>query len=301
MPQLGSLLPHDNAVGDASLVRYNPRAAAALAFLKRTSNDIDVFVEDTGSPNMWLSILRRILPPKVRLKSVNQLGGRNSVLSACKLNQTQDGRRKLFIIDGDMDFILGKRKPNLKFLYRLRAYCIENLLVRKDAFTELGTIFCPKKTSSELEVEFDFDSILDHLDRSLRMLFCVFAVAQKLCPDMKTVSYSIQNLYKQFGRFVSLSNLKVFKFTLKLCRQIKARIGYTAFKIALSEIKIRSRSLGLEKIVSGKDYLIPFLLLRARATLGFKGDAEQLKAFLASKWNFDNEPYLARALISMVV
>jgi thiamine pyrophosphate-dependent acetolactate synthase large subunit-like protein len=64
------------------VVSYSPRAARALSFLKRPFNDVDIFVEDTGNHNMWLALIRRILPNGLRLASVNLLGGRASVVEA---------------------------------------------------------------------------------------------------------------------------------------------------------------------------------------------------------------------------
>jgi hypothetical protein len=123
--------------------KYSPRAAKALAFLKRHYNDVDIFVEDTGNHNMWLLFLRKMLPSSVHLESVNALGGRDRVIEACRLDQSDTGRRKLYIIDGDFDLLLGRKKPRLRFLHRLKAYCIENLLITEKAIVQIGMICKP--------------------------------------------------------------------------------------------------------------------------------------------------------------
>lgn len=35
------------------MIRYNPRAAMAIGFLKKSFNDIEVFVEDTACRVLW--------------------------------------------------------------------------------------------------------------------------------------------------------------------------------------------------------------------------------------------------------
>ena len=43
-------------------VVYPARAAQALGLLKRRHNDVEIFVEDSGAPNMWVKLLQSYLP-----------------------------------------------------------------------------------------------------------------------------------------------------------------------------------------------------------------------------------------------
>lgn len=124
---------------------YSPRAAKALALLKKHYNDVDIFVEDTGNHNMWLLIDRSLLPDGTKLESVNMLGGRDAVTKACELDQISNGRKKIYIIDGDFDFLLGK-KP-LKYFYRIKSNNIENLLINEDSLIPMALEHQPKKLS----------------------------------------------------------------------------------------------------------------------------------------------------------
>ena len=86
-------------------VVYPAKSAPAIGYLKRSSNDVEIFVEDTANPNMWVKLLKKYLPSSIRLNSVTPLGGRKNVLDACKEDQAIDDRKKLYIIDGDLDLI----------------------------------------------------------------------------------------------------------------------------------------------------------------------------------------------------
>jgi hypothetical protein len=99
------------------MIRYSPRSARAISLLKAFYNDIAIFVEDKASPNMHLLICRRVLGEGVRLSSVNPLGGRDAVVGACRLDQTVSPRKRLYVIDGDLDLLMGRAKPKLKHLY----------------------------------------------------------------------------------------------------------------------------------------------------------------------------------------
>lgn len=113
------------------MVKYSARAARALGFLKRRSNDIEVYVEDTSSANMWLQIIQKAFGSNVKLTSVNMLGSKKNVIDACSIDQANDGRRKIYLVDGDLDHLCGKKVRQLKYFHALRAYCIENLLLSK--------------------------------------------------------------------------------------------------------------------------------------------------------------------------
>jgi hypothetical protein len=86
--------------------RYSPRAVRAIGFLKAAYNDFEIYVEDKTCHNMWLNLIRRCLPPDVRLRSINQVGDRVSVIAACRHDQTNSGRSRLYIIDGDLDQLI---------------------------------------------------------------------------------------------------------------------------------------------------------------------------------------------------
>jgi hypothetical protein len=159
------------------MIQYSERAARALSRLKRPYNDIDIFVEDTKNKNMWLELLRAALPRHIKLNIINQLGGREKVLIACRLDQREDGRRKLYIVDGDFDFILGLRKPRLKHLYRLNSYCVENILISRSSLEHVGTACKPDWDAGKVRESFGFDGWNKAVRHSLVKLFSVYGIA----------------------------------------------------------------------------------------------------------------------------
>lgn len=275
--------------------RYSPRAAKALAFLKRPYNDVDIFVEDTGNPNMWLLLLRKMLPSDIRLESVNVLGGRENVVEACRLDQIDTGRRKLYIIDGDFDFLLGRSKPRLKFLHRLKAYCIENLLISEKAVVQIGLTCKPTWTESQCAMSFNFAVwYAEHVKRLLP-LFIIYAAAKKLAPQIQTVGYTVNRLYVQTTSGPEICPKKVFRHARSVASSVKTEVGLTALSRERREITWRLRNLAGTEAISAKDYLIPPLWARLKAVFGFHGNYEQLKVQLALGWE-PNDAWFSRRI-----
>jgi len=278
------------------VVRYSPSAAQALAYLKRPYNDIDIFVEDTAGHNMWLVLLRRVLPKRVRLTSVNQLGGRANVLKACKLAQNGIKRKQLYIIDADFDYLLNKRKPKLKHLYRIRAYCIENLLMREAALVQVGLSAMSNATEAQIASSLQFGRWYGTVSKQLAPLFCTYAVAHQLAPQHHTVSFAVGKLLTHQRGKAELDSLKVIRRCREIARLVVKAVGYQPFLDTMNIMRARSARLSPVQTISGKDYLFPILHIWLRRQIACRGTIEELKVRLAEFWDASSEPWLTRTL-----
>lgn len=277
-------------------VRYSARAASALALLKRPYNDVDIFVEDTGNHNMWLLLVRRLLPAGTRLASVNMLGGRDAVEQACKADQQNTGRRKLYIIDGDLDWLIGKPKPKLKYLYRLRAYSIENILVSEEALVQIGLEYSPKLTEAQVSALIDYSVLLRMMEDVFTNLFVVYATANSLDSTIRTVGLPVAGLFvnSRHGPALSLGKARARGFSI--FRLVLESAGLAATRMRLQDIGVRAGTLSFQQVASGKDYVLPFVWTRLRGACGYGGSHEQFKVALARHYEPKMEPYLSRRL-----
>jgi hypothetical protein len=276
------------------VVKYSSGAAAALAFLKRPYNDVDIYVEDTASLNMWMTLIKPLLGDQIKFDSVNMLGGRNTVLESCKLNQKDDGRRKLFIIDGDFDFLLGIPKPKLRYLYRIRGYCVENVLVREDGLLAVALEYSPNTPMQQLRALIDFKDWVEEHARLLSPLFVVYAATKMVAPEISTVAFAVQRLLRANPMGAELDRTKVTSRIRSVVRAASKKVGVAAFRQARLAVSRRAESLPLNQIVSGKDYLMPIILMRIKARGGYRGNADHLKVALAKNFDRIGEPWLAR-------
>lgn len=278
------------------MVSYSPRAARALALLKRPYNDVDIFVEDTGNHNMWLLLVRQLLPAGTRIVSVNMLGGRDAVEEACKIDQSATGRRKLYITDGDFDWLLGKAKKRLKYLYRLRAYSVENILISEYSLIQIGLEYCPTKTEAQLAADLDFPGLVAEMEQNFRGLFITYAVAHLVARRVQTVGYGVGRLLQNSPHGPRIAGPKILQRAKAVYRQVLSIASSADTRTARNIISAHATTMALQQVVSGKHYALPFVMMRFKAACGYKGSQEHFKVALARAYDPSMEPYLAKRL-----
>jgi hypothetical protein len=284
-----------------SAVKYSPRAARALGALKQFYNDVEIYVEDTTSHNMILFICRRILGDDVRLTSVNQLGGRLAVIAACRLDQQQDGRRKLYVIDADMDLLLGTPKTRLRYLYRLRCYCIENLIVDEAAVIEVAAESSPNSPPHRLALRLAYATWLSNAATQLMPLFVAYALVRQFAPEVPTVSFPSLRLTNSSPRGPELSAVKIRRRLKTLLLEIRRVATWAEIRAEKRNVSTRVAEFSARKdyLISGKDYILPLLATRLRQLANVRSSREELKVRLAHNYDPSREPYLARRLRGM--
>ncbi len=277
--------------------RYSIKASRALGFLKSSYNDIEIYVEDTKGHNIHLLLCRKILGDAVKLTSINQIGPRNDVIAACRLDQHEDGRRRLYIIDGDLDLIAKQKAPSLKFLHRLRAYCVENILISEAAVTALCMLCSPNENELQISAKLNFKIWFTGVTRQLGKLFNVYGAAHSSGCGVQTVAYSVVRLSKSSSMGLSLDSVKINSRASEVIRDASST-HKKVFAKKLKDIEAYTKSNPhlVPSFISGKDYLLPLLHSRLGKLFGWRGTTDQLKAHLASNYDPKNEPQLARRL-----
>lgn len=279
-------------------VRYPARAAQALGFLKSHNNDIDIFVEDTAAPGMWLKLLRKFIPAGVRLKSVTPLGGRDEVVRACKADQTIGGRKRLYIIDADFDLLNGKAKPNLKHLYRLRRYCVENYLISQEALAEVLISLNPKKPDLAVKFATEIDDWIDKNEFSLQSLFTAYAVSEYLSLGIQTVKYSCHRLFRDRSNFDFCPKL-VSRRVLGMYRKALLERDKETVRSAYITASNNAKTKELLVYCSAKSYIIPAIYERAKISVGISVSPDIFKTLLCDHADTSIDPYFRRRLASL--
>ncbi len=272
------------------------KAAPALGFLKSRRNDLEIFVEDSTTPNMWVKLLQAYLPEGVKLESVNVLGSRREVIAACKEDQAADGRKKLYFIDGDLDLLCGLRRPGLKHLYRLRAYCVENYLLDEDAFVVAVTTLAPRTKSEVVLRTMDFEGWFLRNEEALCRLFVCYAVIAELDGGRETVGFSVHKLFREGDTEYGLCPRKVLKRIQGLYRSVLQRAPRTEVRRAFDRVTRNRQRLGVKRCVSGKDYLFPPLYALVKRKFGVNVKVGTFATLVAQCTEAGRDPYLSRRL-----
>ena len=276
-------------------VVYPDGVAPALGHLYSSRNEIEVFVEDTANRNVWRNILKKFLPEGVAFTDPIPLGGRPRVLEECRRDQREDGRRKLYIIDADLDILQGTRKPNLKHLYRLRGYCVENYLIQESALVKVAQILDPDVSEEDARNRLDFSSWKERNQEPFKQLFVCYATVNRIDERHQTVGHWIGHVSRPAPLFEDLCPQKTNRRCRELIRLVRADFPKAEVRATYDAVLQRAKSKDFMIYVSGKDGLLNRLILRLKRLFG-RMDDDQIKVLLASYMSPDIDPYLQRRI-----
>lgn len=227
---------------------------------------------------MWLALLQKVLRKGTRLSSVNALGGRNSVLLACRNDQaTTNRRRRIYLIDADMDFLLGRGTPRLQHLYRINAYCIENLALNERSAVAVALQHCTNNAPPTVVQNLNFSAWISDVHKALRPLFIIYAVSMAAgASSQRTVGKSVHHLLVQTATGPELCKKKISRTMRAIARDVRQTVGLAEFCRLRREVTNRAARLNEKKSISGKSYLAPLLWLRLQRIAQFRGTLDQM-------------------------
>lgn len=272
------------------------RALNAVAFLFAPFNDIDIYVEDKTCRNMYQILIFNILENKTKIVRIHSLGSRQKVLEKCKNDQTKSKRPKLYLIDGDLELINNDQIQKLRYLYSLKVYCSENLILLENAAVEVGRETEPNFTEKQIKKSINFKLSVAEAAMKLQPLFIWYAVAHKLQSGLATVNYNVVRLCVKRSNNRYLLKSRIDKRILELKLDLENTFGVTKVNKIYARAKKTFNKYSAVKLVSGKDYLLPLLQDRLKR-LKLKDNRNQLKVRLARYCNSDMDLSFKRALL----
>lgn len=142
--------------------------------LYKQFNDIEFYIEDTDQENLYFQILKKIFPD-IKFEKIFPLNGKNNVKEDCLLNS--DNKRKIYIVDKDFDDILG-RTVDIRNLFYLNSYSIENLLIDKHSVYELIKERSPKLKNNNIDDLYSHSELIKKIS-CLKELAAIFIVIQE--------------------------------------------------------------------------------------------------------------------------
>lgn len=279
---------------------YSPSAEVSRAYLLRSFNDLDIFVEDVKAQNSYIRLFRRMLNGVATINHVFPLQSRQNVIAACSKDQAARTRKRLYIIDGDLDLIQGIAPPSLMHFYRLSVYCSENLLLSKVAAIEIAAE-CESNTNwIDLAAKLNIEGLFEVAQSMLLPLFIAYAVSERLGLGIQTVKYPVQRLCSSPHEPLTLSGYLVRRRLEEVRNQILTAIPITAYRALRRQMMVQACNIPgkLVRLISGKTYLLPLLHLHLQSKVAFVGTVDSLKVRLAANCELDIDPGLQAALVS---
>ena len=236
---------------------YSEESQALVSVFKEYRNTINIYTEDTADDKEFYTLLfKRLLEGTAcQINDVTPLGDCDSVVREC--NKGNDPRG-LYIIDGDI-YLLYQPKKSTDCLHVHEAYCIENLIIDKEAYIALVHDTVCKTSVEEYRKLLDVTNMFSGIIKPFIDLFFHFAIEKKY-----RNAFTLKNLYS-FCEQKKIPEIMTAKVYQEIAN-IKAGLvpSYITQERYEKEIKSLKEQFPyseetLLKIVSGKDYLIPYM------------------------------------------
>lgn len=226
------------------------------------------------------------------------LNGRTNVISACKKDQRPSARRRLYIVDGDQDLIVGQPRRRLKHLYRLNVYCAENLLMSENALIEIAQEGLANDSWASVALKLDVKGLMERAIAMLLPLHVLYAVVYKLDLPIVTMGYPVQRLLSSANDPTTLSQPLIAARMRRVLREIRSHVDRATYEAAKSSIvrRLRQPRANHANFMSGKTYLLPLLHLRLKQVAGIRDSFNGVKVRLAQQCELDIDPHFPGAV-----
>jgi hypothetical protein len=244
------------------MLSFNFEVKRLVSTFLNHRNDIDIYTEDEEKDKeFYKQLLRKLIDQRIVINDVTPLGCRDNVIDRCK-NEPNNGRKKLFIVDADINLINKKLEFNYSNLFVHDSYCIENLLFDEQSVSKFIYLQCAIKSKEQIENELDYKAWLAEYTDALISLFINFAIV-----DHFGYNFRLGNAQKYH---VKVGNSLVFDRQLvdndieSLKIELLKNVTLEQYEKELQELtsKWKADTDTFLKIASGKDYLIPILLIK---------------------------------------
>jgi hypothetical protein len=279
------------------IIQWSQRALKAFPYLLRTVQDVDVYIEDTNGKVVYERILKRLVGDKMRIRSVIPLNGRKEVIKHARLPKPDGVNPQLFIIDGDFEWVRGEEPPEAVDLYRLPAYCVENLLIWESALIKI-LVDETGYDDSELREKFDFEGWLNSFRRELVELYIAYAVLNLKSPTSTTVRRG-HHMFFDADRKKGYCPEKLRKEVVTTLKDAENVAHKDEVRKLYTDCLERAFAWGQPlHVVSGKSALMPVILERFRVFPKVKVKPESLARRLADVVELQHFETLKEALES---
>jgi len=239
------------------MLQYNSDQKRLISKFKEYRNDIDIYTEDEQKDKEFYSRLFRKLieGTDVTINDIFPLGCSKNVVKHCKADINSGERKKLYIVDGDI-YLLYKPKRIIPNLFILDSYCIENYVIEKQSIENLAYELNGTMSLEDIQSAIKFDVRLREIMSPLIKLFINISIESEI-----TDYHHIYHI-KQFLSKDQLDNKKIETQIEIIKNKVLAHIDNDHYENLLQErLKIwEINEINLLKIISGKDYLIPFFI-----------------------------------------
>ncbi|WP_187274716.1 MULTISPECIES: DUF4435 domain-containing protein [unclassified Methylobacterium] len=269
---------------------------AAYAALYSTSNDIDIYVEDRTLVGLYEMIVRKVFGGAIRLAAVTPLGSKANVVREALRLQNDGARKRFFLVDGDFDWF-SAGLAEIKDLYYLNCYSIENFAWHYAAVLDTAKILAPEKSHAEI-VQSLPATMFATFESDIKPLFILYAICMRMNATCETVGYSLIRLIDR--QKLVVDNRLLINRIREIYLHLRTLGSLADIKRARSAVinELLQKGAVDSRLISGKDYLMQFLLLVMQSKYNFRGNSRQLASMIINQSDLTVDPRLKHELLA---
>lgn len=154
--------------------------------------------------------------------------------------------------------------PTLKNLYILEGYCIENFLIDKETIIHFLYMNCGTKSIEQIESELNYNDWLGEYSAIFIDLFIHFALMNYFGGNFTL--FNAHKYHAKEGDEILFKSELVNADILKIKGEILGLVSLEEYNLEYKNLSEKWTHCieNLTTIVSGKDYLIPLILLKTK-------------------------------------
>lgn len=238
-------------------LEFSTETRQAATVFTRYRNTIDIYTEDCDKDKeFYVKLLKRLMEDTdIIINDIHPLGCRRAVVKCCQ-NDTDSRRKKLYIVDGDI-YLQYKEKENVSHLYVLDAYCMENYMVCENAICDVAYRFYGCDSYDNVKMALNIPQELNDIAEPLINLFFYYSIQMECVNQFHRMSIDV---------YMNKTSKRIDKNIInsKISEIRNGLIHYGIPETRIDELLYNRQSLfpynvqTLLKIVSGKDFIIPY-------------------------------------------
>ena len=280
-------------------LEFSTETRQAATVFTEYRNSIDVYTEDCDKDKeFYVKLLKKLLADTdIVINDIHPLGCRRTVIKCCQ-NDTDIRRKKLYIVDGDI-YLQYKEKEDIEHLHVLDAYCIENYMICEDAVCYVAYKLHARDTYDKVKNLLNIPKELNDIAKPLIDLFFYYSI-QMECYGQ----FSLRNMNAYMNE--SIKQIDNSKITERINEIRNGLINFGIPEERIDELLNKRKAKypynidTFLKIVSGKDFIIPYLRYCIDRNLGcnIKVPKEAWKFNLVDKCDITKLNSLKQAILS---
>lgn len=239
------------------MIEYTTAANQLCSVFTQYRNTINIYTEDEQKDKKFYKTLfsRLLKNTGIVINDITPLGSCSHVIEAC--SQDTDSHPKLYIVDGDIH-LMTSPKSKQSHLYVLDRYCIENFLIDKDSYYKVFDDLDFEHEEETIKELVDYDNMLNNAINPMMELFCHFAVSQDILGVFRLKHVT------QIMKGGMIDHTKLINEEAYVKNDVISHSGITSerfHQLLLEKQALYSAtSENLQKYVSGKSYLMPYVI-----------------------------------------